>query len=204
MLAVIMVAGVTIIRYFSLLREWKWRSGIMLQKSGDRFAAIGLGSNLGDRAANLLRAVERLIAAEIDILRLSSIYETDPVDYLDQPVFLNMVALVGGSRLPDPKDLLAICLKIESDLGRDRIIPKGPRLIDLDLLIYDDLIEDPIADQRSTGAPILPHPRMHERRFVLVPLVELLPEGIHPKLRLSYKTLLDGLLVKDGVALYRG
>ena len=155
---------------------------------------------MGDRAANLLRAVELILAAGLNIKSLSSIYETDPVDYLDQPPFLNMVALVSGHNLPPPLDLLAICLKIETDLGRDRLIPKGPRVIDLDLLIYDDLIcEDRSADLDL----ILPHPRLHERRFVLVPLLELLPAGIHPKLQMSYNELLENLRAPGEVRLYR-
>ena len=170
----------------------------MKRSEREQLAAIAFGSNLGDRAANLLRAVDRLLAADINLSRLSNIYETDPVDYLDQPAFLNMVGLVSGN-LPPARVLLSICLKIESDLGRDRIIPKGPRLIDLDLLIYDDLtIEDRSADLDL----ILPHPRLHERRFVLVPLVELLPQGVHPKLQIGYNDLLEQLQSPGRVARY--
>jgi 2-amino-4-hydroxy-6-hydroxymethyldihydropteridine diphosphokinase len=166
----------------------------------EHIAVIGLGSNLGDRAAYLLRAVERILSAGIEVSRLSDIYETDPIDYLDQPSFLNMVAILSGARLPSAPDLLSICLKIEVDLGRDRAIPKGPRVIDLDLLIYDDLICE---DRSSDLDLILPHPRLHERRFVLVPLVELLPAGIHPKLRKSYSRLLEDLGEGGGVVRYR-
>jgi len=166
---------------------------------GEHSAVIGLGSNLGDRAAYLLRAIERLLACGIPVSRLSSIYETEPVDYLEQPSFLNMAALLKDSRLPAPRDLLSICLKIEADLGRDRQIPKGPRVIDLDLLIYDDLI---IEDRSADLDLILPHPRMHERRFVLAPLVELVPEDKHPLLQTSYRTLLNNLQSPGRIWLY--
>ena len=174
----------------------------MIPSERGHLAAISFGSNLGDRAANILRAVERLLASRINLSRLSNIYETDPVDYLDQPAFLNMVGIVTGS-LPSPIDLLSICLKIESDLGRDRIIPKGPRLIDLDLLIYDDLVLEDRASARSGDLDlILPHPRMHERRFVLVPLVELMPLGVHPRLEIGYSALLERLPVTGKVVRY--
>jgi 2-amino-4-hydroxy-6-hydroxymethyldihydropteridine diphosphokinase len=172
-----------------------------MRLEGEHSAVIGLGSNLGDRAAYLLRAVERLLARAIPVVKLSSIYETEPVDFLDQSPFLNMAALVQGPRLPVPRDLLSICLKIEADLGRDRLMPKGPRGIDLDLLIYDDLI---IEDRSPDLDLILPHPRMHERRFVLVPLVELLPEGMHPLFRTSYSVLLSNLQSPGRVELYQG
>ncbi|MEW6730296.1 MAG: 2-amino-4-hydroxy-6-hydroxymethyldihydropteridine diphosphokinase [Acidobacteriota bacterium] len=159
-------------------------------------AVIGLGSNLGDRAAYLLRAITALIAAGIRLVNLSSIYETEPVDYLDQPSFLNMIA-IAADPLPDPQDLLSICLKIEADLGRDREITKGPRVIDLDLLIYDDLISEDRSDL------ILPHPRLHNRRFVLMPLAELLPHALHPKLKISYTQLLSELRLPGKVFRYR-
>jgi 2-amino-4-hydroxy-6-hydroxymethyldihydropteridine diphosphokinase len=172
-----------------------------MKLNGDHSAVIGLGSNLGDRAANLLRAIERLLACHIPVSRLSNIYETEPVDYLEQPAFLNMVALLRDAHLPPPRDLLSICLKIEADLGRDRQIPKGPRLIDLDLLIYDDLIFE---DRSPDLDLILPHPRMHERRFVLAPLAELLPEEKHPLLQTSYRVLLNDLQSPGQVWLYSG
>ncbi len=161
------------------------------------FAAIGLGSNLGDRAANLLRATARLLPFKL--VKLSNIYETAAVDYLDQPVFLNMVALLVDQKLPPPLDLLRICLQIENDLGRKRTINKGPRTIDLDLLIYDDLIID---QSNNDPALILPHPRLHTRRFVLTPLAELLPTAVHPQLQLSYQHLLAKLNSTDAVSRY--
>jgi 2-amino-4-hydroxy-6-hydroxymethyldihydropteridine diphosphokinase len=171
---------------------------MVVRQPESQWAAIGLGANLGDRAAYLLRALGALIAVGLTISQLSQIYETDPVDYLDQPPFLNMVAVVSGPDLPPPPDLLAICLKIETDLGRDRLVPKGPRCIDLDLLL------DLICEDRSGDLDlILPHPRMHQRRFVLAPLVELMPERCHPISQLPYKALLTQLSTPGKAAPYR-
>ncbi|HSK65188.1 MAG TPA: 2-amino-4-hydroxy-6-hydroxymethyldihydropteridine diphosphokinase, partial [Pyrinomonadaceae bacterium] len=137
---------------------------------------VGMGSNLGDRAAYLLLAVRGMLAAGLDVIRLSSIYETAPVGNENQPAFLNMVAELRGSTLPSPDQLLARLLRIEYSLGRTRDVRDshwGPRTIDLDLLIVKDELE-------STEFLTLPHPRLHLRRFVLVPLNELAPNLIHP------------------------
>src|SRR6187431_2943316 len=101
-------------------------------------AYVGLGSNLGDRAGYLLLAVGRMLDAGLDVIRLSSIYETEPVEYENQPAFLNMVAELRGSTLPAPEQMLARLLRIEYSLGRIRDVRLGPRTIDLDLLIYKD------------------------------------------------------------------
>ena len=138
-------------------------------------AYVGLGSNLGDRAAYLLLAVRGMLDAGLDVIRLSSIYETEPLDHEDQPPFLNMVAELRGSTLPWPDQVMAQLLRIEYALGRTRDVPKGPRTIDLDLLIFKDHLSD-------TEVLTLPHPRLPARRFVLVPLVELVPTLIHPVL----------------------
>jgi 2-amino-4-hydroxy-6-hydroxymethyldihydropteridine diphosphokinase len=136
-------------------------------------AYVGLGSNLGDRAGYLLLAVRGMLDADLDVIRLSSIYETDPVEYEEQPAFLNMVAELRGSTLPSPEQTLARLLRIEYALGRVRDVPLGPRTIDLDLLLFKD--------QRSdTEFLKLPHPRIAARRFVLVPLAELVPNLVHP------------------------
>jgi 2-amino-4-hydroxy-6-hydroxymethyldihydropteridine diphosphokinase len=130
-------------------------------------AYIGLGSNLGDRVANVRRALDELRPAST-----SRLVETDPVGYLDQPRFVNAVALVGTDLAP--RALLDRLLGIECDLGRTRDGPRfGPRTIDLDLLLYDDLVLD------EPGLTI-PHPRMHERRFVLEPLAEIAPGLVVP------------------------
>jgi 2-amino-4-hydroxy-6-hydroxymethyldihydropteridine diphosphokinase len=145
-------------------------------------AYVSLGSNLGDRAGFLLLAVGGMLAAGLDVIRLSSIYETQPVEYTEQPVFLNLVAELRGSTLPTPEQTLARLLRIEFALGRTRDIRFGPRTIDLDLLLFKD-------EQRDTEFLTLPHPRLHLRRFVLVPLSELVPNLIHPVLQQSISDL---------------
>lgn len=146
-------------------------------------AYVGLGSNLGNRAAYLLLAVRGMLDAGLDVIRLSSIYETEPVDNEDQAPFLNMVAELRGSTLPGPDQMLARLLRIEYALGRTRDVSKGPRTIDLDLLIFKDY-------QSDTDFLTLPHPRLPARRFVLVPLAELVPALIHPVLGKSISNLL--------------
>ena len=136
-------------------------------------AYVGLGSNLGNRAGYLLLAVRGMLDAGLDVIRLSSIYETQPVDHEEQPAFLNMVAELRGSTLPAPDQMLARLLRIEYALSRTRDVPKGPRTIDLDLLIFRDY-------QSDSEFLTLPHPRLPARRFVLVPLAELVPTLIHP------------------------
>lgn len=147
-------------------------------------AYVGMGSNLGDRAGYLLLAVRGMLEAGCDVMRLSSIYETAPVDNLDQPAFLNLVAELRGSTLPSPQQLLARLLRIEYVLGRTRDVPLGPRTIDLDLLIVKD-------ELASSEFLTLPHPRLHLRRFVLVPLNELVPNLVHPTLGKTVRELLE-------------
>jgi 2-amino-4-hydroxy-6-hydroxymethyldihydropteridine diphosphokinase len=176
------------------------------------YAAIALGSNIGDRANNLLSAITLLINSGLNIVASSYIYETAPEDYLDQNAFLNMVVLVSDNQLMPPSDLLILCLEIEKELKRERIIAKGPRTIDLDIVLYDNLVIETTKDlakhyPSSKNFPlelILPHPRMHERAFVLVPLVDLIPNYLHPKLGLSYQTLLEKLNFEGKVTRYKG
>lgn len=144
---------------------------------------VGLGSNLGDRAGYLLLAVRGMLDAGLDVIRLSSIYETEPVEYEEQPAFLNMVAELNSSTLPSPEQTLARLLRIEFGLGRTRDVPMGPRTIDLDLLLFKE-------ERSNTEFLKLPHPRIAARRFVLVPLNELVPELIHPVLGKSIGKLL--------------
>jgi 2-amino-4-hydroxy-6-hydroxymethyldihydropteridine diphosphokinase len=146
-------------------------------------AYVGLGSNLGDRAGYLLLAVRGMLDAGLDVIRLSSIYETEPVEYEQQPPFLNMVAELRGSTLPSPQQTLARLLRIEYSLGRTRDIRMGPRTIDLDLLIFKD-------QQVETEFLTVPHPRLPARRFVLVPLNELVPGLVHPVLQKPISELL--------------
>jgi 2-amino-4-hydroxy-6-hydroxymethyldihydropteridine diphosphokinase len=133
-------------------------------------AYVGLGSNLGDRERLLCGALAELGRAEgVDVVATSSFHDTEPVGYLDQPRFLNAVAALETSLRP--RELLELLLAVERDFGRDReqAPPKGPRTLDLDLLLYDGVeLDEP--------GLTLPHPRLHERLFVLEPLAELAPE----------------------------
>jgi 2-amino-4-hydroxy-6-hydroxymethyldihydropteridine diphosphokinase len=155
-------------------------------------AYVGLGSNLGDRAGYLLLAVRGMLDAGLDVIRLSSIYETEAVEYEDQPAFLNMVAELRGLTLPAPEQTLARLLRIEYALGRTRDVPLGPRTIDLDLLIFKDLRFD-------TEFLKLPHPRIAARRFVLVPLIELAPNLVHPVIGKSVRELLANTTDRSAV-----
>ena len=159
-------------------------------------AYVGMGSNLGDRAAYLLLAVRGMLDAGLDVIRLSSIYETAPVENEAQPAFLNMVAELRGSTLPRPDQTLARLLRIEYALGRTREVPLGPRTIDLDLLIFKDEVSE-------TDFLQLPHPRLHTRRFVLVPLNELVPTLIHPTLGKSVSELLEKTADRSAVTRWR-
>jgi len=143
---------------------------------------LALGSNLGDRAANLRRAIQLLKNSAVTITKLSSLYETEPVDYVEQPWFLN-AALEAQTDLP-PAQLLATLRGIESQMGNTKVIPKGPRLIDLDILLYNDLIID-------TPTLQVPHPRMLQRNFVLVPLVNIAPHLRHPSWPANVAEILD-------------
>jgi 2-amino-4-hydroxy-6-hydroxymethyldihydropteridine diphosphokinase len=159
------------------------------------FAYVGLGSNLGERAGNLLLAVRGMLEAGFVVTRLSSIYETEPVDVIDQPTFLNMVAELRP-RIFSPEQTLARLLRIEYALGRRRNTLRGPRTIDLDLLLYGD-------ERRATEFLQLPHPRLHERRFVLTPLAELAPDVLHPTLHRSIRQLLAETPDESGVKHWR-
>ena len=134
-------------------------------------AFFSLGSNLGDREASLNDALERLEAAGVRTVRRSSIHETEPQDYHDQPWFLNMAVEVETDLAP--LALLATTQKIEAEMGRQRTIPKGPRTIDIDILFYANLVI-------ATPELEIPHPRLTERRFVLDPLSEIVPDLVHP------------------------
>jgi len=139
-------------------------------------AAIALGSNLnssfGDRASNLREALRRLEELG-DLKAISSFFDTEPVGYLDQPHFLNAAAVLETSLVP--LDLLRGLLAIEKAMGRERLIAKGPRVIDLDLLLYSDRV-------LNTTELTLPHPEMQSRRFVLEPLSEIAGDWRHPLL----------------------
>jgi len=144
---------------------------------------LSLGSNLGDREANLREAVRRLEDFG-RIVAVSSFYETEPVEFTNQPWFLN-IALELETELM-PRQLLAALLKIEREMGRRRLQPKGPRLIDIDILLFGSAV---ISDPKLT----VPHPAMHERDFVLKPLAEIAPDAKHPVFKHSIKRLLEDL-----------
>jgi 2-amino-4-hydroxy-6-hydroxymethyldihydropteridine diphosphokinase len=154
-------------------------------------AYVALGSNLGDRPRNLLLAVRGMMEAALCVTRLSSIYETEPISDVDQHPFLNMVAEIGNP-LPAPEQVMARLLRIEYLLGRVRDVKDGPRTIDLDLLFYGDVLSD-------TEFLRLPHPRLHQRRFVLEPLVEIAPHFTHPTLKCTCGQLLQTLEDKSAV-----
>ena len=148
-------------------------------------AYVSLGSNLGDRSGNLLLAVRGMMAAALCVTRLSSIYETEPVSEIEQTAFLNMVVEVGAP-LPPAEQMMARLLRIEYLLGRTREVKDGPRTIDLDLLLYGEV-------ENHTEFLTLPHPRMHERGFVLKPLAEIAPKVVHPTLKQTAAKLLEML-----------
>jgi 2-amino-4-hydroxy-6-hydroxymethyldihydropteridine diphosphokinase len=137
---------------------------------------LSLGSNVGDREGNLRKAIGRL-----SVLRISPIYETEPVDHTDQPWFLNLV--VEAETELSPHELLATTSRIEQELGRVHDFPKGPRTIDIDILLFGDQIV-------NTPDLQIPHPRMAERRFVLAPLADLAPDLQHPLTHLTVREML--------------
>lgn len=145
---------------------------------------LSLGSNLGDREAQLRAAIAALGPASVTVIKLSSFYETEPVDYLDQPWFLNSV--VQAETDLAPLDLLHALQSIEARLGGKKEFRKGPRKLDVDILLYDDL-------SISTPELAIPHPRMLFRRFVLAPLAEIAPSLRHP----SWWATADRLLARS-------
>ncbi len=146
---------------------------------------IAFGSNVGDRAENLRLARERIDSPDLRVVRESSIYETAPRDVENQPWFLNQVIECETDLFP--RQLLGRLQRIEREMGRKRRVAKGPREIDLDILLYGDVV------MKSPELEV-PHPRLTERRFVLEPLAELVPEKRHPETRRTMREILGGVM----------
>ena len=144
---------------------------------------LSLGSNVGDRAAHLRGAIA-LLELEGRVVSVSSLYETEPVEFTEQAWFLNCAVALETAETPE--QLMAAILRIEQQMGRQRIQKKGPRTIDVDILLFGDKILD-------SPALTIPHPAMHERRFVLEPLGEIAPEARHSVLKKTIRELLDAL-----------
>jgi len=146
-------------------------------------AYLSLGSNVGDREAQLREAQSRLGKVG-RVVAVSSFYETEPVEFTQQPWFLNCGVVLETSKTP--QELMSEILRIEAEMGRRRVQKKGPRSIDIDILLFDSAIID-------TEELTIPHPAMHQRRFVLEPLAEIAPVVRHPVLKKSIRELLDQL-----------
>jgi len=144
---------------------------------------LSLGSNVGDRAANLRTAINR-VGSLGDVMAVSSFYETEPVEFAAQPWFLNCAVELDTEKMP--KQLLAGVLDIEREMGRRRVQKKGPRTLDIDILLFGNSII-------QTKGLTIPHPAMHERRFVLEPLAEIAPEARHPVIKRTVRELRDAL-----------
>jgi len=164
-----------------------------------RWAAIGLGANLPSRAGT---AEETLCAVAVDLaalgeeFKLSSIYRTQPVGYYEQPDFVNAAAILKTELTPE--ELLLRLLAIERKYGREReyCLPNGPRTLDLDLLLVEGVVQQ--SNPKTLPLLELPHPRLHLRRFALLPLVEIAPERIHPVLGQTLRQILDQLPAEEG------
>jgi 2-amino-4-hydroxy-6-hydroxymethyldihydropteridine diphosphokinase len=153
-----------------------------------KIACLSLGSNLGDRCLAIDRALERMQEEQILITARSAFYETEPQDVPNQPWFLNIAVACKTDCFP--LQLLAKLRQIERELGRSRAstsVRRGPRLIDIDILLFDNLVMD-------TPRLTIPHPRMLERRFVLEPLLEIMPDARHPKTREPLQRYLKAVL----------
>ena len=149
----------------------------------DHIVYLALGTNLGNRLLNLNTAINNL-TPQMNVKKKSPVYETPPWGFADQPAFLNQVVKV--ETYEGPERLLGHLKRLETALGRVPNFQNGPRLIDIDILFYDDLVLD-------TASLVIPHPRLHERAFVLVPLADIAPDLIHPVLQKSVREMLAGI-----------
>lgn len=161
----------------------------------ENVAFISLGSNIGNRLGYLKQAIQSLSNySEVQIEKLSSIYETEPIGYTDQSQFLNMVIKLSTSL--SPPQLLTVCLDVEREIGRIREFKWGPRVIDLDILLYNK--ENIVMEDLQ-----IPHPRMNERAFVLIPLMEIDSSLVLPSSNAPLVEVLDEIPDKEGVRLWK-
>jgi 2-amino-4-hydroxy-6-hydroxymethyldihydropteridine diphosphokinase len=156
---------------------------------------LSMGSNMGNRAENIARAIAALRQHGVRVTRESSLYETEPLEMRDQPWFLNC-AIAAETELP-PEQLMEVLLGIERGMGRERSVPKGPRLIDMDILLYgSDIVKQPRLE--------IPHPRMAKRKFVLVPLAEIAGEANHPVSMMTIAEMLEATADRSQVRKWPG
>ena len=159
-------------------------------------AFIGIGSNIGDRHGNCKSSIDHILSDDrAEFSALSSFYLTSPVSPVPQGDFLNCVLQIrwGGSAL----ELLELLRRVEEALGRVRDVPQGPRVIDLDILLMDDLVVE-------SPELTVPHPRLHQRKFTLVPILEIDSSVVHPRLRRPLKELLDEIGGEQKIEIYDG